>query len=67
MNKAVKFFLLIVGIALVIYGVYEVVNPETKVSIGELDLIENQDNTNAYIFIGLGLLAVILSFFKGRK
>ena len=67
MNKAVKFFLLIVGIALVIYGVYEVVNPETKVSIGELYLIENQDNTNAYIFIGLGLLAVILSFFKGRK
>ena len=67
MNKNIKTILLVVGIILLAYGFYTMVVPETKVSIGDLDLVEAQDNTNAYIAIGLGILAVVLSLIKGSK
>lgn len=66
MNKTIKTVLLVAGIVLLAYGIYTLVIPETQVSIGDLDLIEAQDNTNAYITIGLGILAVVLSLVKGK-
>ena len=59
--------MLIVGVILLAYGVYAMVVPETQVSIGDLDLIEAQDNTNAYITIGLGIAAIALSLIKGKS
>ena len=67
MNKTIKTILLIVGVILLGYGFYTLVIPETQVSIGDVDLIEAQDNTNAYVIIGLGILAVVLSLIKGKK
>lgn len=67
MNKSIKLVLLIAGIVLLTYGIYTMVIPETQVSIGDVDLIEAQDNTNAYITIGLGIVAVVLSLVKGKK
>lgn len=67
MNKTIKTILLVTGIVLLAYGIYTLVIPETQVSIGDLDLIEAQDNTNAYITIGLGILAVVLSLVKGKS
>ncbi|SDS53929.1 hypothetical protein SAMN05216503_3385 [Polaribacter sp. KT25b] len=67
MNKTIKTILLIVGVILLAYGIYTMVIPETQVSIGDLDLIESQDNTNSYITIGLGLVAVVLSLIKGKS
>lgn len=67
MNKTIKALLLIVGIVLLSYGVYAMVVPETQVSIGDLDLVEAQDNTNAFISIGLGILAIALSLIKGKS
>ncbi|AOW17990.1 hypothetical protein LPB03_11225 [Polaribacter vadi] len=67
MNKTIKTVLLIVGVILLAYGVYVMVVPETQVSIGDLDLIEAQDNTNAYITIGLGIAAIALSLIKGKS
>ena len=67
MNKSIKTVLLVVGIVLLAYGIYTMVVPETKVAIGDVSLIEAQDNTNAYIAIGLGILAVVLSLVKGKS
>ena len=67
MNKSIKTVLLVVGIVLLAYGIYTMVVPETKVAIGDVSLIEAQDNTNAYITIGLGIVAVVLSLVKGKS
>jgi len=67
MNKSIKLVLLIVGIILITYGIYIMVIPETQVSLGDVDLVETQDNTNAYITIGLGIVAVATSLVKGKS
>ena len=67
MNKSIKTILLIAGIILLAYGIYTMIQPETEVSIGELDLVKAQDNTNAYITIALGIVAVVLSLIKGKS
>ena len=67
MNKTIKLVLLIAGVLLLGYGFYTMVIPETQVSIGNLDIVEAQDNTNSYISIGLGILAVALSLLKDKS
>lgn len=67
MNKSIKAIFVIAGIVLLAYGVYAMIIPETQVSIGELDLVKAQDNTNAYIAIGLGFFSLLISFLVGRK
>lgn len=67
MNKTIKSVLLIVGIVLLGYGIYTMIVPETQVSIGDLDLIEAQDNTNAFITMGIGIAAIALSLIKGKS
>ena len=49
------------------YGIYTMIIPETQISIGDLDLVEAQNNTDAYITIGLGLVALLISFLGSRK
>ena len=67
MNKKIKLVLLVAGIILLAYGIYTMVIPETQVSIGNVDLIKAQDNTNAYVTIALGIIAVVLSLVKGKN
>lgn len=66
MNKTVKMVLLIVGVVLIAYGIYTLIAPEASVSIGGMS-VEAQDNTDAYITIGLGIVAAALSFLGGKK
>ena len=66
MNKSVKTILLVVGIVLLVYGIYTMIAPEASVGIGDMS-IEAQDNTNSYITIALGLVAVVLSVVAGKK
>ena len=66
MNKTIKTVLLIIGVILLVYGIYTMITPETKISIGDLELLKVQDNTNSYIVIGLGLVAIVLSLLKGK-
>ena len=66
MNKTIKLILLIAGIGLLGYGIYLLVMPEASLDLGFVD-IETQDNKNAYITIVLGLLALAISFFAGKK
>jgi len=67
MNKGVKTILIIVGVGLLAYGIYTMIIPETQISIGDLDIVKQQDNTNAYITIGLGLVALFIGFLGGKK
>jgi uncharacterized membrane protein HdeD (DUF308 family) len=67
MNKTIKTVLLIIGVILLVYGIYTMITPETKISIGDLELLKVQDNTNSYIVIGLGLVAIVLSLLKGKE
>ena len=66
MNKTIKTVLLILGVILLVYGIYTMITPETQVSIGKLDLLKVQDNTSSYIVIGVGLVAIVLSLLKGK-
>ena len=66
MKNPVKLILLIAGILLLGYGVYTLIAPEASLDIGILK-VEEQDNTNAYITIAFGLVALGLSFFAGKK
>lgn len=67
MNKTIKTILLLVGVVLLAYGIYTMVIPETKVAIGDVSLVEVQDNTNSFIVIGLGIAAVVLSLVKEKS
>lgn len=67
MNRTIKSILLIIGIALTFYGIYTLVIPESQISIGEIDLVKVQDNTNSYITIGIGLVAIVLSLINPKK
>ena len=66
MNKTVKKVLLVVGIVILGYGIYTLIAPEAALSIGGFS-VEAQDNTNSYITIALGLVAVVLSYLGGKS
>lgn len=67
MNKSIKTVLLIVGLILTIYGIHTMIQPETQVSIGDLDLVEAQDNTSSYITIAIGIVALAVGLISGKK
>tara|TARA_R110002167_G_scaffold147012_2_gene338914 strand:+ start:614 stop:814 length:201 start_codon:yes stop_codon:yes gene_type:complete len=66
MNKQVKSILLIVGVVLLIYGIYTLIMPEASLDLGIVK-VEEQDNTNAYITIVLGIIALAISLVGGKK
>jgi hypothetical protein len=66
MNTTIKTILIIAGLALLIYGGYELVTPEASIDIGIAEF-ESQDNENAYISIGLGIVALVASFLIKKR
>ena len=66
MNKTIKLILLIAGIVLIGYGIYTIIVPEASFSFGPLNA-EVQDNNNAYISIGLGVVALLVGLVAGKK
>lgn len=66
MNKIIKMVLLVIGVVLVGYGVYTLIAPEASVSIGPLSM-EAQDNTNSYITLAIGVVAIIGGAFASNK
>ena len=67
MNKTTKIILLFIGIVLLIFGICTIIIPEIEISIETIDLAKVQYNTNSYIIIGLGLVAVVLSLLKKKE
>ena len=66
MNKSIKNIVLIAGVFILLYGIYTLIQPETKVAIGNTSLFESQDNTNSYITMVIGIVAIALGFYKGK-
>ncbi|CAM1345963.1 hypothetical protein [Tenacibaculum crassostreae] len=67
MNKNIKTVLLVAGIVILGYGIYTLIQPEAQVSIGDVDLVKAQDNTNSYITMAIGIVAIALSSFASKK
>lgn len=65
MNSIIKSVLLIVGVGLLAYGGYLLVTPEASIDIG-IAKAEAQNNDNAYITIGLGIVALLIGLL-GKK
>ncbi len=66
MNKTIKTILIVAGLALLIYGGYELVTPEASIDIGIAEF-KSQNNNNAYISIGIGIVALVASFLVDKK
>nr|WP_299033850.1 hypothetical protein [uncultured Tenacibaculum sp.] len=66
MNKTIKLILLVIGVALTLYGVFKIVSPEASVDIGIAEFTE-QNNKDAYITLGLGIVVLLVSFFTSKK
>jgi len=67
MNKSIKSILLIVGVGLLVYGIYILIIPEASFEIEGVVDIDAQDNQNAYITIGLGLASLLIGFLGKNK
>ena len=66
MNKTIKKILTVVGIVLVGYGIYTLIAPEASVRVGGLSM-EAQDNTDSYITIAFGLVALVIGYLGGKN
>jgi hypothetical protein len=66
MNKTIKMILIIAGIGMLAYGGYELVTPEASVDIGIAEF-ESQNNDNAYMSIGIGIVALLVGLFTQKK
>ena len=59
MKNTLKIVLLVVGILLVVYGLYTLLTPEVSMEAGPLKVEAQGDNTQSYAMIGLGVLALL--------
>lgn len=66
MNKTIKLILTVIGAALTLYGIFKIISPEASVDIGIAEFTE-QNNKDAYITLGLGVVILLLSFFTSKK
>jgi hypothetical protein len=66
MHKAIQVILLVVGVFLIGYGLYTMITPEATVDLGIVEA-EIQDNNNAYVNIGFGIAAIVLSLLASRR
>jgi len=59
MNNVLKFVLLIIGIGLIGYGVYDLITPEFAIDAGPLQVEAHGDNTQSYAMIVFGILSLV--------
>lgn len=59
MNNVLKFVLLIIGIVLVGYGLYDLLTPEFAIDAGPLQVEAHGDNTQSYAMIIFGILSLV--------
>lgn len=59
MKNTLKFVLLILGIFLIVYGLYTLISPEVSLQAGPLKVEAQGDNTQSYAMIGFGILTLI--------
>ncbi len=66
MKSLAKNILFIIGIGLLVYGTYTFIQPEASVDLLGMS-IEEQDNTQSFITIGLGLFLIIIGAVLPKK
>jgi uncharacterized membrane protein HdeD (DUF308 family) len=59
MNNTLKIVLIVIGILLLVYGLYNLFTPEVSMQAGPIKVETQGDNTQAYAMIGLGILSLI--------
>ena len=59
--------LVVAGILVLVYGIYTFIAPEAVVSIGSVDVIKAQDNSDAYIAIGIGVVLLFIGLLGTKK
>lgn len=66
MKSIAKTILLILGIGFLLYGTYTFIQPEASVDLLVAE-IEEQDNSDSYITLGIGLVLTLVGVFLSRK
>ena len=59
MNNVLKFVLLIIGVGLIIYGLYTLITPEFSIDAGPLQVEAQGDNTQSYAMVVFGILSLV--------
>ncbi|CAM4225600.1 hypothetical protein [Gillisia limnaea] len=67
MNNTLKIVLLVVGVALVGYGLYTLITPEVLMEAGPLKIEAQGDKTQSYAMIALGILALVGGVAFGKR
>lgn len=67
MNNVLKFVLLIIGIGLIGYGLYDILTPEFSIDAGPLQVESHGDNTQSYAMIAFGVLALVGGLAFGKR
>jgi len=67
MNNVLKFVLLIIGIGLIGYGLYDILTPECSIDAGPLQVEAHGDNTQSYAMIAFGVLALVGGLAFGKR
>jgi len=67
MNNVLKFVLLIIGIGLIGYGLYDILTPEFSIDAGPLQVEAHGDNTQSYAMIVFGVLALVGGLAFGKR
>lgn len=61
--KILRIVLLLAGVALIGYGIYNIFMPQEVVEIGSIEIVEIEDSSNqTFGMIGIGILALIAGF-----
>ena len=64
--KTLKIILMVIGVAVLAYGLYTMITPEVSVDLGVVD-VQAQDNKDSYITMGIGLIVLLIgAFMKGK-
>ena len=66
MNKIIKIIFILAGVAFLAYGGYQLIKPESSVDLGIAEF-ESQNNSNAYIVLGIGLSILLLGLIVNKK
>lgn len=67
MYKVLQVVLLIIGILLVGYGIYDLFTPEFTAQAGPFKVEAEGDHTQAYAMIGLGILSLVAGLAFGKR
>ena len=66
--KILKLVLVIVGVTLIVYGLYNAFMPQEVLSIGSLEISAEEGLTNQTLgMIGLGVLALLAAVFAKKR